>query len=188
MTTTHRIGIDARLIAQTGVGRYIYELVHELVTQKLDASVELYLYVRPEDTHLIPHHPRVTIRPCPYRWHTWGEQLGWYRQLMKDKLRLMHFTYFSYPLLYRRPYVITLHDLTPLTHATGMASTKHPFIYSLKHMAYEMLIRIAGRQSKAIITPTHTVAKDVSHHLRTPLSKIHVTHEGMSASLITAIP
>ena len=42
-----KIGIDARLWSQTGVGRYIRNLVINL--QKIDKKNEYVLFVRPQD-------------------------------------------------------------------------------------------------------------------------------------------
>ena len=53
----------------------------------------------------------------------------------------MHFTYFGYPVFYRRKFIATVHDLTPLLFKTGKASTKNPLIYGIKHFFFKHILR-----------------------------------------------
>ena len=183
-----RIGIDARLISQTGVGRYIYNLIAQLIPL-CSQEYDLYIYVRSSDEHLIHEFAeKVTIRISNYQWHSWKEQFGFYRRIMKDKLDLMHFTYFSYPILYRRPFVITIHDLTPLTHMTGKASTKHPAVYKAKFFAYQIALRVGIMNASAVIVPAQSVRDEILSLFRIPASRIHVTYEGVGSALLQSSP
>src|SRR3989338_4221188 len=127
-----RIGIDARLYFQTGVGVYLRNFIHYLqnFTPK---DVEFYIYVLERDASQIDFKNSLFIkREVQTLWHTLDEQTLFYSVLQKDKLDLMHFTYFSYPVLYNRPFIATVHDITPLNHKTGRASTLSPWLYELK--------------------------------------------------------
>src|SRR5690606_5366249 len=84
------------------------------------------------------------------RWHSLSEQLAFYQVLMRDNLDLMHFTYFSYPVLYRRPFVATIHDVTPLIFKTGKASTLPGFLYEIKHSVFQYVMSQQLKNSRAV--------------------------------------
>lgn len=184
-----RIGIDARLIFQTGVGRYTQNLLH-YIQRHLAQDEELYVYVLNEDFNNLPiSHPRVHLRKAQFMWHTLAEQLGFGLQLLRDNLDLMHFTYFSFPILYRKPFVITIHDLIPLKHMTGKASTKNALMYTIKHAGYRRALSAGVNSSAAIITPTETVKKEIlEHYPHIDADKIKVTYEGLGSQLLHQKP
>lgn len=184
-----RIGIDARLINQTGVGRYTRNLLHYL-EKMLRPEDELYVYVMNEDfSTVISKKPNIHVRKAHFMWHSFSEQFGFCLQLIRDDLDLMHFTYFSFPILYRKPFIITIHDLIPLKHATGKASKRHPFIYKIKHAGYRKALQAGVYQSEAIITPTQTVKDDILARFPNISSdKIYVTYEGVGSDLLSHKP
>ncbi|MEO6509127.1 MAG: hypothetical protein ABIO02_04175, partial [Patescibacteria group bacterium] len=156
-----RIGIDARLYFQTGVGVYIRNILHFLQEMKTD-DIEFYIYVMKEDSSKITfsktNFKKIEVTS---RWHSFSEQLVYLRQLNRDRLDLMHFTYFSHPVLYNRPFIATIHDIILLEHKTGKASTLFPFIYNLKHLAFTYAFHHQIKDSRKIITPTETVKKQI---------------------------
>ena len=179
--TKKRIGIDARLINQTGVGVYIKNLLCYL-DKLIDDSVELYVYLRKDDFQTASFNSKnITKRQADIQWHSISEQTLFLKKLFSDRLDLMHFTYFSFPMFYPRPFIITIHDLIPLSHATGKASTKHPFYYSIKLFAYRLLLSKAVSNSKAILAPSNTVKQEITQYFGDDLSqKIYVTYEGVN--------
>ncbi len=180
-----KLGIDARLLTQTGVGVYTRNLLYYLPAY-LDSSWEVDIFVRSEDKAVLPFHERYNVVESPYRWHTFGEQVGFLRQLNGRKLDLMHFTYFSYPLFYRRPFISTIHDLTPVLFRTGKASTKSGFEYYPKFFAMSKVISSAVTNSAAIITPTEFVKKQITEMYKIDGNKIFPVVEGVSEELKVA--
>lgn len=177
-----KIGIDARLAHQTGVGRYITNLIRYLPETK---KYQWHLYVLPETNRQLVRQANCVIRPAPYRWHSFAEQTAFLHQLNQDQLDLMHFTYFSYPLFYRKKFIITLHDLIPYFHKTGKATTKSPLVYSLKHLFYKLLIGNAVKKAAAIITPSNSVKSEICSTFGQPYEKkIAVTYEGVDEKLM----
>ncbi|PIY72374.1 hypothetical protein COY87_01330 [Candidatus Roizmanbacteria bacterium CG_4_10_14_0_8_um_filter_33_9] len=156
-----KIGIDARLYSQTGVGTYIRNLIYFLIKEKTEKLL-FYLYVLPQDINKLPKLPNnFIIRSSPYIWHTFQEQLFFLFTLLKDNLDLMHFTYFGYPICYWKPFVSTIHDVTPLLFKTGKASTKSRFIYGAKLFFFKIVIYFQVRNSKVIITPSLTIKQSL---------------------------
>lgn len=177
-----RIGIDARLIAQTGVGVYIRNLLHYLDTS--DNDIEYYVYVYPADFKYIPERPGLSRRAASYRWHSVDEQTRFLNLLRKDKLDLMHFTYFSFPYFYNRPFVITIHDLTPLLFKTGRATTLPSPLFQIKHTGYQQLLKRGISKAQSVIVPSESVKKDITTLFGKTLGdKISVTYEGIDIEL-----
>lgn len=177
-----RIGIDARLINQTGVGVYIRNLLHYLDTS--DKEIEYYVYLFPHDYKSVPNKERLVKRPAPYRWHSASEQTLFLKTLNKDKLDLMHFTYFSFPYFYTKPFVITIHDLTPLLFKTGRATTLPAPLFTIKHRAYKQVLLQGIRKSKHVIVPSEAVRSDIINSFGDQYkNKIVVTNEGVDFEL-----
>jgi len=152
-----KIGIDARLFSQTGVGTYIKNLVYYFEKKQFKDEL-FYIYLMPGDFDSISFKNKNIIkRKVNYRWHTLGEQIGFVYELYKDNLDLMHFTYFSYPVLYWKKFIATVHDTTPLLFKTGKASTKNQLIYNIKHLFFRIILSCQVHRAVKIITPTVTV-------------------------------
>lgn len=157
-----KIGIDARLYSQTGVGTYLRNFIHELKTNP-PKDITFYLYILPSDEEkLAPLPSNFIIRKAPYLWHSFSEQFAFLRILNDDHLDLMHFTYFGYPVLYKKKFIATVHDLTPLLFKTGKASTKNPLIYGIKHFFFKHILRSQIENAVSIITPTKTVKNQIT--------------------------
>lgn len=174
------IGIDARLYFQTGVGTYLRNFLHFLPKYK-PQNTKVSLFVLQEDAdYIATKHADCTVVPVTARWHSLGEQLPFYATLMRSNLDLMHFTYFSYPVLYRRPFIATVHDVTPILFKTGKASTKNPLMYNLKHAAFTYVLEEQVKRASAIITPTQTVKNQlIELYGARHKTKIHPYYEGV---------
>lgn len=156
-----RIGIDARLYFQTGVGVYIRNFLHYL-QKNPPKEFEFFIYVLEKDSDQIrfvsPQFTKVTVNS---HWHSLSEQFNFVQILNKDNLDLMHFTYFSYPVLYRKKFIATIHDVTPLLHKTGRASTLNPLFYELKYRSLTFVLQQQVQNASVIITPTETVKDEL---------------------------
>lgn len=163
-----RIGIDIRLQNESGVGRYIRNLVEWL--PKIDKKNEYSLIA-----------PKI-------RWHSLKEQILFPRVLEKEGFDLVHFPYFSVPTLYKRPFVVTIHDLTINHFPTGKASTlSHP-VYLLKHLGYRFVLNQAIKNAKKIIVPSKSTKKEILEHFKAPEEKVVVAYEGVDFGKIDKRP
>jgi len=179
-----KIGIDARLYFQTGVGTYLRNLLGNL--QKIAPNdLTFHIYVLKQDEDKIEFNKKNFVkRPVTSSWHTFGEQTRFLYEIYKDKLDLMHFTYFSYPILYGRRFISTIHDTTPLFFKTGKASTKNPFAYEIKHKVFKTVLKTQIKNALKIITPTKTVKKQLtSLYGHSYGEKIIPIHEGVDRIL-----
>lgn len=180
------IGIDARLLFQTGVGTYLQNLLHYIpfYTPK---DVTFTFYCLPSDRLFIQKEvPQGRIRVTNAMWHSWREQTEFLASINKDNLDLMHFTYFGHPILYRRRCISTIHDITPLLFKTGRASTKNSLIYMAKHCAFSFALKNQVERSEAIITPTNTVREQLIQLYGESIKyKISPIYEGVSYRLLS---
>lgn len=181
-----RIGIDVRLWNQTGVGRYIRNLVFEL--QKIDTKNEYVLFARNEDiesfqdSEFIIKNPKWKIVFVNINWHSFSEQYKFLLILNKENLDLMHFPYFSLPIFYKKPYVVTIHDLIINHYSSGKASTLFPLFYFFKRNVYKSIIQIASKNAKKIIVPSVATKNEIIDHLKINTEKIAVTYEASGLS------
>ncbi len=172
------IGIDARLWSQTGVGRYIQNLVKNLV--QIDSENLYTIFARSEDKGEIKSitKGKWKIIESNIRWHSLSEQTLFAKILQKENLDLIHFPYFSAPVIYNKPFVITIHDLIINHFATGKSTTLPLPLYKIKLEAYKMIVsKLAGNAVK-IITPSIATKQEIIDHLGVDSEKIVVTHEG----------
>lgn len=182
-----RIGIDGRLWNETGVGRYIRNLVYGIDKLSTDHTFVVYL-LKNEYDNLKFANPHIEKRPADIKWHTVAEQLQFPKLLEKDHLDLMHFTYYSVPFRYKKPYVITLHDLIIYYFFTGKASTLPFPLYRFKHIAYKFLLSQIKGNAKKIIVPLEATKQDVLNVFPNITDKIVVTPEGFDNHIIEKQP
>ena len=169
-----KIGIDCRMYSSrfTGIGRYVYELTENLF--RTDQKNEYVLFFNePEFSHFTVPGPRVkkVLVDAPH--YSLAEQTKFLRALNKEKLDLMHFTHFNAPIFYRRPSVVTIHDLT-LSFYPGKKMSS-----PLYRFGYHVTIKSAVRKAKKIIAVSFNTKKDLQKLFHSPDEKISVIYEGV---------
>jgi glycosyltransferase involved in cell wall biosynthesis len=173
-----KIGIDCRLWNQTGVGRYIRNLVEQL--QILDNQNDYVLFMQSKDRQEFrAQSSKFKVVTADIRWHSVEEQVIFPQILNKEKLDLMHFPYFSVPIFYNKPFIVTIHDLIIHHFGTGKASTLPKPLYHLKRIGYTYVSLQAMKKAKKIIVPLNTVKEDLVKTLGVSKDRIVVTHEGV---------
>jgi len=179
-----RIGIDARFYGPLGkgLGRYTQKLIENL--EKISASDNQYfVFLRQENFD--EYRPKNKIFQkvlADYRWYSFSEQLNVPRILNKYNLDLVHFPHFNVPLLYRKKFIITIHDLILLHFPTTKNTTLNPIFYWLKFLAYKIVIKSAIRRSKKIIAVSNFTKNDILKHYAVPPEKITITYEAADAN------
>lgn len=179
-----KIAIDCRLWNQGGVGRYIRNLVWHL--EKIDHHNQYTLFFYQQLPKTISS--RFQTQLTNAKWHSLREQLSLTKELQQGNFDLVHFPYFSHPLSYNRPFVITLHDLTVKHFATGKATTQWLPIYALKRWGYSLVLKHAVNQARQILVPSQTVKTDLLTHFPEVKNKLAVTYEGLGLDLLQAKP
>lgn len=176
-----RVGIDVRLWNETGVGRYIRNLIEELYL--LESSNEYVLFSLEKDREqLLKKFNRSNwkIVTANIHWHTIAEQTNFPKIIEKEHIEVMHFTYFSVPFQYKGKFIVTMHDMIPFEINTGKASTLPFPLYSIKKTAYKYIVTKALKRAENVIVPTRSVKEDILKKIHIDGKKIEVIYEGTS--------
>jgi glycosyltransferase involved in cell wall biosynthesis len=155
----------------TGIGRYVYELVKRL--REIDDKNEYVLFMIEPEYSKFEESKRFKKVLVKARHYSVGEQLGYLWKLRKAKLDLMHFTHFNAPVFYRRPSVVTIHDLT-LSFFPGKKMNS-----AFYRMAYNVVLKSAVRNAKKVIAVSENTKQDLMDIAGTPSPKIEVVYEGV---------
>lgn len=178
-----RIGIDARLYTQTGVGRYLCNLIAEL--QRVDAENDYVIYLRQEeysDFKLLNKKWQKKLVDLP--WHTLKEQIIFPLILLQDNLDVAHFPYFNVPIFYPKKYLLTIHDLIIDHFDTGRASTlPYPF-YLIKRFGYKTSLTIGIKKADWITAISQTTKQEILDHYALSKDKITVTYDALDINFL----
>jgi len=176
-----KIVIDGREL-RTSTGRYVERLLHYL--QALDNENDYTVLLKPQDFDgWQADNPKFKKLASPFKEFTFGEQLGFWRQLKKLKPDLVHFGMTHQPVLYRGRVVTTIHDLTTARFANP---AKNRLIFGFKQLVYRVVIKKVAKKSKMLITPSNFVKDDVAQYANVNPDQIIVTYE--AADKITHKP
>ncbi len=174
-----KIVIDARLwgIKNTGIGRYIQELIAHL---HVDPDVELHLIVS-SDNQANPELVKFKKYVAKYHPYKLGSLIEIPLLLLKIKPDLVHIPHLTIPVFWPGKIIITIHDLIKHESRGPMASTHSALVYWLKYIQYIALSTFAVYRANHIIVPAQywkdrLIAKYGIHP-----NKVTVTHEGVTS-------
>ena len=179
MTNQFKIGIDARFFGpkQKGLGRYVQKLVENL--EKTDLNNQYFIFLRKDNfLNYNPKNKNFKKVLADYKWYGFKEQIFFPFKIRKYKINLMHFPHFNIPILYFKPFVITIHDLILKRFPTHRASTLIPIYYWLKNLVYQMVIFLAIKRAKKIIAVSNYTKNDILKYFKVKAGKIKVIYEG----------
>lgn len=176
-----KIGIDARLIGETGVGRYIRNLIRELAIRDTKHSYTIFVRQK-RDAPTLPS-DRWEVREANVRWHTFKEQVVLPRIFSAADLDVLHVPYFNVPVLYTGTMVVTMHDLTIDKVDTGKASTLPRPFYMAKRMGYKTILHAGLRKAHAVLAVSEATKNELMDHYHVDDRKITVTHEGVDENI-----
>jgi len=182
-----KIVIDARAIKQTGVGRYIEELVTQLLAQ--DHDNQYVLLVREEDRSKLKFATgkdlpaNLELVSANYLWFTFAEQWRGWLLLHRLKPDLVHFPNFNHPILYRGRFVMTYHDLTlwEFKNIKPGGFTKK-LVYLVRDLVMKLMVQHGLYRATYILTPSDYVRQSLSDKFYLPAHKIIRTYEAVDSS------
>lgn len=169
------IGIDARMYGprQTGIGNYIKYLIAYL--QDIDTANRYTLFLRNEAYRsLVLGNPRFTKVRANIDWYSVAEQTSFVSLLSRHPVDLMHFPHFNVPLWYRKPFVVTIHDLTPKLFPGEKVGKSF-----VRRLGYQIVLRHAIKRSQAIIAPSAFIKNDIMRNFTIPERKVQIIYEGI---------
>jgi len=174
-----RIGIDARFYGKEGkgIGRYTAKLIKYL--EEVDQKNDYFIFLRRNNFDLYkPRHSNFKKVLADISWYSFKEQIVFPFILKKYHLDLVHFLHFNVPLIWRRKFIVTIHDLIH-SHTGQQGSTRSAGIYFFKKIAYQLVIKHALRNSSKIIAVSFATKEEIKIQFNIEDSKIQVIYEGV---------
>lgn len=175
-----RIAIDARALNWAGIGRYTRNLLRGLPAYADRHNFVIFLTKRDvaDFEQLLPAAARrsVQVRLVGESYYSWREQTLLLPTLYAARADVTHFTHFNVPLGFRRPYVVTIHDITRFIFP---GQKRHDL---WQQLAYEQVFSMAVRHARQVICVSKTTANDLRslplHITRPPVT----IYEGVEAT------
>lgn len=178
-----RIGIDARFLNESGVGRYLRNLIYNL--RILDKSNEYLIFLLKRDLSDIKESGKFKKVEANFSWYGFAEQFKFPNLLKRHNIDLMHFPHFNIPIFYPGKFVVTIHDLIHQHYSMKRATTLNPFAFKIKQLGYSMVFKNALVKSCKILVPSNYVRKLLETEWGASSDKIVVTAEAVDEQLIT---
>lgn len=176
-----KIGIDARFFRTTtgGIGRYSRELIPRIL--RLDPESDYVLFVTPEDVAEVPTGiANLRVVPVPVAHYSIKEQTSFLRVLNQEACDLVHFTNLNHPVLYSRPFVATVHDLTQL-HISARTRLKD----RARFLGFQLTLKRLAARAMKVIAVSEATAHDIERHLGLGHARIEVIANGGPSPIAT---
>ncbi len=169
-----KIGIDCRLWNESGVGRYIRNLVSAIDLS--DKKNEYVLFMLSKDIHKKEVPARFKKVPADVKWHSLKEQFAMPSIFLKEHLDLLHIPYINAPIFYPKKFILTVHDLTPIKYPTPAASKLPQFLYWTKLFFYFLILFIGVRKAVKVISVSNSTKNDLTRIFKVNPNKIIVIY------------
>ena len=173
-----KILIDGRFIGVgDSIGRVTFGILEHLL--KIDSDHEYSLLIRPAGIKQVKERglwddERVKVEVLDIAHYSLEEQSKLLIWLNKKPYDLVYFTQFNHPVLYRKPYIIIIHDLTTF----GYFRYENP----LKVALFKKVMKSAVHDSKKVITTAKVTKAELLETYKVAKDKIEVVHLGIDAN------
>ena len=167
-----RIGIDARLWSEehAGLSRYVRELVSNLA--QIDSKNQYFLFL-PKKFLKIKLPPNFKKIAADFPIYSIAEQTKFLKLINQYQLDLFHFTAFNHPVFYKKPCVITVHDLIIF-----LFPSKQKKSFFHRAVARIILLSALGK-AKKIIVPSNSTKNDLVKYFKADPAKIVPIYHGV---------
>lgn len=175
-----RVGIDARAYGWTGIGRYARNLLATVTAEARatgDVPLEFVVFVPTRYARDVSELPHTKVVPVRDSYYSIYEQTGFLLQLLGTKLDLIHFLNFNVPIGYRRPFVVTIHDLTRF-HFPGERHRSR-----FHQWAYTKVFSSAVRGAERVIAVSQFTKEELARAFPSVSEKVSVISEGVEERL-----
>jgi len=169
----HRLGIDARKIADYGIGSYLQGLLGALA--RLDPPVQIVVMVGSDGRHELPELPeRWRIVEVDAPGYSIKEQAAVLAAALRTRVDALHVPHYVLPWLLPRRMVVTVHDIIHVLFPEFMPS-------SLGFAYARLSIRAAVRRARRIVTVSQTTADDLTRLFGATSERLRVIPLGVQA-------
>lgn len=180
-----RIGIDARFFNESGVGRYLRNLIKSL--QGLDKRNQYFILLLKKDYDEFKETKNFKKILADFKWYGFAEQFNLPKLLRQLNLNLVHFPHFNVPIFYTGNFVVTIHDLIHQHRQMERATMLNPFTFKIKQIGYRKVFKVATSKSQKILVPSKSVQQLLISEWNVDKDKIIVTPEGVDDNILEMI-
>jgi len=168
-----KIAIDARFYRKetAGLGRYTRALLHNLAALDTKNDYTVFITSADDDEYDIKA-KNFKKQIIDIKHYSVAEQTKFLAILNKGDFDLVHFLNFNHPILYKKPFIITIHDLTILKYPIGSQKSR------VKQYAFQKVLKSAANRSKYVITDSEETKDDVVKKLGATPDKTKVIYLG----------
>lgn len=177
-----KIGIDARFFNESGVGRYLRNLIENL--KILDKKGEYLIFLLPKDVNGFKNTKNFQKTEADFKWYGFAEQFKFPSLIKKNRIDLMHFPHFNAPLFYPGRFVVTIHDLIHQHHSMKRSTTLNPFAFKIKQIGYRKVFKNATQKAEKVLVPSKSVQQLLISEWRVEEEKIIITPEAVDDKII----
>lgn len=177
-----KIGIDARFFNESGVGRYLRNLIENL--KVLDRDNQYFVFLMPKDIDEFRSSKNFQKVEADFRWYGFAEQFKFPNLIKQYDVNLMHFPHFNAPLFYPGKFAVTIHDLIHQHHSMSRATTLNPFTFKIKQIGYRKVFKNAAQKAEKVLVPSKSVQQLLISEWRIEEEKIIITPEAVDDKII----
>lgn len=178
-----RIIIDGRMIEESGIGRYIRNLINSL--QKLDQQNEYSILLLKKDFDKLTMKNNFKKVIADFRWYGLSEQLNLPKLLRDLKPDMVHFPHFNVPIFYEGKFIVTIHDLIHQHFQMRRVTLHDPLTYKIKQFGYKKIFKNAVSKSAKILVPSNYVRDLMIEEWGVDDKKITVTYEAVDDKILS---
>lgn len=177
-----KIAIDARFLNESGVGRYLRNLIAHL--RLIDKKNQYFILLLKKDYEGFKETSNFKKILADFEWYGFAEQFRLPKLLKLYDFDLVHFPHFNVPVFYTGKFVVTIHDLIHQHHNMRNATTLNPFTFKIKQIGYKKVFKTATDRSQKILVPSKSVMGLLMREWKVPKEKIVVTHEAVDEDIL----
>lgn len=166
--------IDGRMISNTGIGRWLQNVVGHLTRIKSDHKITVMVNRNSEDVRSFHAETSQLQYSAPI--YSIREQIVLPLLLGNKHPDVVHFPNFNVPLADRTPVVLTLCDLIYYIYRQACPSW-------IGHQYARFMIRAAARKARRIITLSEHSKRDLILHLGCPREKVVVVYPAIDSEV-----
>src|SRR3989344_1907559 len=157
-----KIGIDARFVGPqgTGLGKYTEKLIGNL--QEIDHINSYFIFLKKDNWSYLKF-PKSNFQKvlADVAWYSAAEQIKMPGIYNSQDLDILHVPHFNVPILYRKKFIVTIHDLIHHHFSQESTTTRNQLLFKAKRVAYRLVIAFAVKRSQKIIVPSNFVKKEI---------------------------
>jgi len=182
-----KIVIDARMygLEHAGIGRYVTNLLKGISKLK-ETDLSFSLLVLKEKLTEIKADLGNQFKyfPVKSKHYSFWEQIEIPLILQRIKPDLVHFPHFNASIFYSGKFVVTIHDLIKHYFRGKETTTRKPWLYWLKYLAYRLEVGFSLKKSKLIFVPSDFWRNRLIKDFDIAKEKIIVTSEAVDPKII----